>query len=303
MPPRDHRNAVLLTTFASLIWGTSFPGVKWGLAFAGNDIVFLWLRFLVASATTLAIVLLVRRFSFKVLKDPMIWLVGSLNAGAFVAQYVGLTLTTASKTALLVDINVIAVAILSFFAFRERLGRLQSVGILAGVVGIVLLTVDGGFSFAEDEFLGDIVVYLSGWGWAFYIVLNKRLLERYSAIEISTAAIVTSAIWLAAPVGYLGASGADFTIEPMAWVAIVYLGILCTSVAMLLWAMGLEGVSATASATIMLLEIVTALVISITMLHETLEQLAIVGAALILAAVYLVASTGRPRDSQALRPT
>lgn len=300
MPPRDRRNAVLLTTFASLIWGTSFPGVKWGLGYAGNDVFFLWLRFLVASAATLAIVLLLRKFSFRVLKDPMIWLVGSFNAGAFVAQYVGLTLTTASKTALLVDINVIAVAILSFFVFRERLNKLQTLGILVGVVGIVLLTADGGMSFAEDEFLGDVVVYLSGWGWAFYIVLNKGLLARYTAIEISTAAIVTSAVWLAAPVAYLGASGADFTIEPMAWVAIVYLGIACTSVAMLLWAMGLEGVSATASATIMLLEIVTALVISITMLDETLEQLAIVGAALILAAVYLVASTGKEGDAPAM---
>lgn len=303
MPPRDRRNAVMLTAFASLIWGTSFPGVKWGLGYAGNDIVFLWLRFVVASAATLAIVLLLKKFSFKVLRDPMIWLVGSTNAGAFVAQYVGLTLTTASKTALLVDINVIAVAIISFFAFRERLNKVQTAGILAGVVGIVLLTVDGGMSFAEDEFLGDIIVYLSGWGWAFYIVFNKKLLARYTAIEISTAAIVTSTVWLVAPVAYLGVSGADFTIEPMAWAAIMYLGIACTSVAMLLWAMGLEGVSATASATIMLLEIVTALVISITMLHETLEQLALVGAALILTAIYLVASTGHEGGVPDMRNT
>ena len=303
MPPRDRRNAVLLTTFASLIWGTSFPGVKWGLGYAGNDIFFLWLRFLVASAATLAIVLLLKRFSFKVLKDPVIWLVGAFNAGSFIAQYAGLTLTTASKTALLVDINVIAVAIVSFFAFRERLNRVQTVGILVGVAGIVLLTADGGMSFAEDEFLGDIIVYLSGWGWAFFIVLNKRLLSKYTAIEVSTAAIATSAVWLLAPVAYLSLTGADFTVQPMAWVAIVYLGIACTSVATLLWAMGLEGVSATASATIMLLEIVTALVISMLLLEESLEQLAIIGAALVLSAVYLVASSGPKGEPPAVSHT
>ncbi len=303
MPPRDRRNAVLLTTFASLIWGTSFPGVKWGLGYAGNDIFFLWLRFIVASALTLAIVLLIKRFSFKVLKDPMIWLVGACNAGSFIAQYVGLTLTTASKTALLVDINVIAVAIVSFFAFRERLNRVQTVGIFVGMAGIVLLTADGGLSFAEDEFMGDMIVYLSGWGWAFFIVLNKKLLSRYSAVEVSTAAIVTSSIWLIFPVAYLGMTGADFTIEPMAWVAIVYLGIACTSVATLLWAMGLEGVSATASATIMLLEIITALVISILLLDESLEQLAVIGAAMVLAAIYLVASSGHKDEAPAVSHT
>lgn len=303
MPPRDRRNAVLLTTFASLIWGTSFPGVKWGLGYVGNDILFLWLRFLVASAATLAIVLMLKRFSFGVLRDPWIWLVGVLNAGSFIAQYVGLTLTSASKTALLVDINVIAVAIVSFFVFRERLNKVQTIGILTGVAGIVLLTADGGMSFGEDEFLGDMVVYLSGWGWAFFIVLNKKLLSRYSAIEVSTAAIVTSAVWLVAPVSYLGLSGADFTIEPMAWAAIVYLGIACTSVATLLWAMGLEGVSATASATIMLLEIITALVISISLLHESLEQLAVMGAVLVLAAIYLVSSSGHEGETPAVSHT
>ncbi len=303
MPPRDRRNAVILTAFASLIWGTSFPGVKWGLGYAGNDILFLWLRFIVASAATLAIVLYLRRFSFRVLKDPMLWLVGGVNAGSFVAQYVGLTLTTASKTALLVDINVIAVAIVSFFVFRERLTRLQTAGILVGVVGIVLLTADGGMSFSGGDFLGDIIVYLSGWGWAFFIVMNKNLLSKYTAVEVSTAAIATSMVWLAAPVAYLGLSGADFSIEPMAWVAIVYLGIACTSVATLLWAMGLEGVSATASATIMLLEIVTALVISFVLLEETLEQLAIIGAALVLAAIYLVASSGHEGEHPSVSHT
>lgn len=303
MPPRERRSAVILTVFASLIWGTSFPGVKWGLGYAGNDVFFLWLRFIVASVATLAIVLMLKRFSFRVLKDPLIWAVGGLNAGSFVAQYVGQTMTSASKTALLVDINVIAVAIVSYFAFRERLNRVQLVGVVVGIAGIVLLTVDGGISFGEDEFVGDMVVYLAGWGWAFFIILNKNLLSKYSAIEVSTAAIVTASVWLVAPVSYLGVTGADFTVEPMAWVAIIYLAIACTSAATLLWAMGLEGVSATASATIMLLEIVTALVISILLLEETLEQLAVAGAALILAAIYLVASTGHEGESPGVSHT
>lgn len=303
MPPRDKRNAILLTVFASLIWGTSFPGVKWGLGYAGNDVFFLWLRFLVASAVTLTIVLLLRRFSLSVLRDPWIWLVGGFNAVSFIAQYVGLTLTTASKTALLVDINVIAVAIVSFFVFRERLNKVQSLGILIGVAGIVLLTADGGVSFAQDEFLGDMIVYVAGWGWAMFIVLNKKLLSRYTAVEVSSAAIATSTVWLVLPVGYLGLTGADLTIEPNAWAAILYLGVACTSVATLLWAMGLEGVSATASATIMLLEIITALAISISLLSESLRQLAIVGAVLVLAAIYLVASSAPKGEHPAVSHT
>ena len=85
----------------------------------------------------------------------------------------------------------------------------------------------------------------------------------------------------------------SFTIEPPAWAALLYLGVMCTSVAILLWAMGLEGVSATSSATIMLLEIITALVISIGLLSETLRTYAVIGAILVLTAIYLVASGER----------
>ncbi len=280
----------MLTVFASLIWGTSFPGVKWGLGYAGNDVFFLWLRFVVAAVVTLSIVLWLKRFSFSVLRKPMVWLIGGVNAAAFVAQYVGLNYTTASKTALLVDINVVAVAIISYFVFSERIGWKRAFGIASGVAGVVLITGDGGFSFNRSEFIGDLLVYGCGWLWAVFIILNKNMLARHSAVELSSSVIVTSAVWLLIPVTYLFFAGADFTIEASAWVAIIYLGVLCTSVAILLWAMGLEGVSATSSATIMLLEIVTALVISMYLLEESLRPLAALGAALVLLSVYLVAS-------------
>ena len=100
-------------------------------------------------------------------------------------------------------------------------------------------------------------------------------------------------------VTYLFFTGADFSVEQNGWLAAVYLGVLCTSAAILLWAMGLEGVSATASATIMLIEVVTALAISFWLLGETLSEAAIVGAVCVLAAIYLVAS--RPEEKTAVK--
>jgi drug/metabolite transporter (DMT)-like permease len=303
MDRRGLSTAVMLTAFASLIWGTSFPGVKWGLGYVGNDILFLWLRFAVATVATLSIVLWLKRFSFSVLKAPVMWLIGGLNAAAFVVQYVGLNYTTASKTALLVDINVVGVAIISYFVFSERIGSKQAFGIASGVAGVVLITGDGGISFDRSEFIGDLLVFGCGWLWAFFIVLNKKVLARYNAVEISSSAIVTSTIWLLIPVTYLYFSGADFTVEGPAWAAVVYLGVFCTSIAILLWAAGLKGVSATSSATIMLLEIVVALVISMSMLEETLRPIAAIGAALVLAAVYLVASGEDRTESTAMAHT
>jgi drug/metabolite transporter (DMT)-like permease len=277
--------------------------VKWGLGYIGNDVLFLWLRFAVASVLTLSIVLAMKRFSMSVMREPAIWMLGALNAAGFIMQYVGLNYTTASNAALLIDINVVAVAIISFFVFRERLSQLQLTGIVLGMIGVFLITTRGSLAFDPAHFKGDMTVFLAGWSWAFFIVLGKSLLTRHSAIEISSGAILSCAVFLTPAVALVASSGADFTIEPLGWVAIIYLGLFCTSIATLLWAMGLEGISATASATIMLLEVLTALAISIGLLEETMKAVAAVGAALVLIAMYLVTARGRCVEEVTVKTT
>ncbi|HJX04601.1 MAG TPA: DMT family transporter, partial [Thermoplasmata archaeon] len=261
--------------------------------FVGNDVLFLWLRFIVATMITLAVVLYLKRLSLGIFRNPVIWLIGGFNAVGFILQYVGLTITTASKTALLVDINVVAVAIISYFAFRERLGRTQVAGVVIGMLGVFFLTLNKELVFDSDQLIGDIIVYVAGWSWAFFIILNKRMLEKHNGVEISSAAIATCMAWLTIPIVYLLATGGgDFSVEPMGWVAIAYLGIFCTSIATLLWALGLEGVSGTESATIMLIEVVTALILAIGILGESMSLAAAFGGALVMLAIFLVAGTG-----------
>jgi drug/metabolite transporter (DMT)-like permease len=292
MAMRDRKSAITLTVFASLIWGTSFPGTKWGLDFVPNEVFFVWLRFVVAIALTLSIVLYFRRLKLSIFKNPVIWAIGGFNAAGFLLQYIGLTLTTSSKTALLVDINVVAVAIVSYFYFRERLGRAQIMGIFLGSVGVFLLTLNRELRFDPEEIVGDVLVYVAGWCWAFFIIFNKKMLDKHDGVEVGSAAIVTCAAWLTLPTAYLAATGADLSIEGPGWLLIVYLGLFCTFAATLLWASGLEGVTATASATIMLVEVLTALAISILLLKETMSPAAVVGCVVVLASIYLVAGTG-----------
>jgi drug/metabolite transporter (DMT)-like permease len=66
-------------------------------------------------------------------------------------------------------------------------------------------------------------------------------------------------------------------------------GLLCTSVPTMLWAIGLRSLSLTTSATVLLSESVFAVLLGAIVLSEPLGPVTILGATLVFAAIFLAA--------------
>jgi drug/metabolite transporter (DMT)-like permease len=84
-----------------------------------------------------------KQWDYSVFRFKGLWVIALFNAVAMLFQNVGMTMTSATNTVLLVDINVIFIAILAVFVLKERLNRWMVVGLLIGLVGVVVISTNG----------------------------------------------------------------------------------------------------------------------------------------------------------------
>src|SRR5437870_13007591 len=90
--------------------------------------------------------------------------------------------------------------------FREAITRAKVAGILIGGLGVVVLatkldptTLSGG------QFAGDILVFLAGMTWAFYVAGTKWRVDRGGGYVALTAALLgTRAVFAAVPLFLFG---------------------------------------------------------------------------------------------------
>jgi drug/metabolite transporter (DMT)-like permease len=97
----------------------------------------------------------------------------------------GLNLSSAFNSGIIMALNPIMVAILSFFLLKERVSLLRSFGIALGATGAILLTLKGATG-KGDSSLGDLFLFINSLSYAIYLVIVKPLMQRYKPITVIT---------------------------------------------------------------------------------------------------------------------
>ncbi len=286
----DARSGALgLLILSSILWGSSFVSAKIGLAYI-DPFDFVFLRLAIAASVLFVVLVFRRRFRFAALKDRSVWFLGTLNGVAFILQYVGLEFTTAAKTALLVDLNVVIVAILSWWLFQESFGKRKQLGVLLGVVGAAMITTNGDLSnLMGGQLLGDVFVFSAGVVWAFFIVHHKQILldKDQDAIQLSAIVMIATALVLLPAAIVLGGLTSS-RIPVQGWELVVYMAIACTVLPYAMWIVALKSVTATVASVVGMLEIVAAMIMSWIFLGEVYNTTTLLGALLVLAALFAV---------------
>ena len=287
-----------LLILSSFLWGTSFVAAKIGVTNVDPYYLGMW-RWVIGAEVLLIIAFAMKTFETKIFRDPMVWGIGFLNAIGLTLQNVGLTTTTATNTVLLVDINVVFVAVISYFVLNERASRYTVLGLILGLLGVMYVATGGDMStLASGSLIGNILVFSGGIVWAFYIVDQKKLVDRRTEPFMTSAAVVTTAAVTSVPLAL--AFGHAAALDMAGGLSILYLGVVCTGAAWLLYIMGLKGMGATDSSIILLLEIVFAMIFALIILGEVPGWPTLIGAVLIVLAIVLVnvRSNGKGKSSE-----
>jgi len=285
---RDYAFVIL----ASVLWGTSFPGSK--VTVNTVDPLFLtFARMALGASLGMTVLVVTRRMNARLFRDPMVWLLGAVNAIGFDLQNEGILLTTASKTALVVNVNVVFIAILMVLFFHEAVRWQKVAGIALGVFGVVVLaTRFDPSSLSGGAFLGDVLVFVAGLVWAFYVIGAKKMVDRGADYVALTAGILaTTALLAAIPLFFVGW---PLPSSNTGWLGIAYLGLVPTFTPLMLYVASMRTISPTISALLILLEVVVAAILSFVFLRDPLDGYTLAGGALILFGAYVVTRGEQP---------
>lgn len=282
------RAPVAVIALSGLLWGTSFVAMKVGLEYV-DPYSFAFLRLVMAFVFSAAFLFLRERPKLNVLRDWRIWVLGILNGAGFVLQFVGISYTTATRTALIVNSNVAFTALLSWRLLHEQIGLGGFAALPLALLGVFLLTTGGDLgALVGGQATGDLLVLMSGLVWSVFLVLNKKIVtEKDSSVSQMAAWVMLVTAISIAPVALIFGKVSSAVLPWEAWGAIVFTAVVCTFIPYLLFTKAQRSVGATLSALVLLIEVVVAIVSSALILGEQLAIGSGLGAVLVCASIIL----------------
>jgi drug/metabolite transporter (DMT)-like permease len=266
--------AVFSLLLVALIWGATFVMVKEAVSQIGV-FTFLALRFLLA-AFVLALIFWPRLRASSPREFLAGALVGLFLFGGYALQTIGLKYTSVSKTGFITGLSVVVVPLLSTLLFRQKQNLTALVGVLLATTGLGLLTLRG-LSMAQ----GDLWVLGGAVAFALQIVALGRFAPQMETGSLATIQVATVAL-LSAPLAW-AMEGSLPQMSEQLWFAILFTGIMATSLAFLVQSKAQRFTSPTHTALIFATEPVFAAIFGYLLLQERLGSREILGCALILA--------------------
>jgi drug/metabolite transporter (DMT)-like permease len=286
----DRRSWTLLLIL-SAIWGASYLFIKVGL----RDLDPLMIAFVrIALAALVLVPLAASRGALRGLREsaPLLFLLGAVQAaGPFFLIALGEEEISSSLAGILVASTPIFTALLAIWVdHEERAEGLRLVGILAGIVGVVvLLGVDLGGSSAA--LLGGLAVVLASLGYAIGGFMVKHRFGDFQPIGVAAAVMVASTVLLV-PGAAVSIPDDGVALGPIASVAA--LGVLGTGVAFALFYELMTTVGPARTFVVTYLAPAFAVFYGAALLDEAVTAATLAGLVLIVSGSYLAAEGRLP---------
>lgn len=231
------------------------------------------------------------RGELRVLRQWRSWpLATTLLAAAGVAAYQLFFFAAVARTGVAIGTIVgigstpIAAGILVLIVHHEWPGRRWTAATILAIAGCALLILAS--ESIRTDLVGIFLAVAAGASYALYTMLSKDLLDDHPAGAVLTVTFTLGVILLL-PVLFVG--DLSWLLEPRGMVVALHLGIVTVGFAYLLFAIGLAAVPVATAATLTLAEPLTAGLLGVFVLGETLTTTAMIGIVLLLSGLLVLA--------------
>ena len=286
----------LLLLACNLIWASQFVMVKlvqeqMGPLFA--------VTFPIALSTLLLILLMRREPKSAITSRDignfiLLGILGQLFAQLFITW--GVRFAPASNAALITLIMPVSTAVMAHLFLGEHMSRIRWISFGLAILGVLACSgVDwNGLNFGRTYLLGNLLIFVSVLGSAFYNAYSKKALERHSPLRVllysyyALLVVLLPVTVVAEPTGFLNLRRYSITV----WIGLGILALFQYFLSMALFLNVLTRLDATQAALSNYLIPFFGVVIAAVVLHERLTGFMIAGGLLALASTLLITVWG-----------
>jgi drug/metabolite transporter (DMT)-like permease len=250
-----------------------------------------FLRFAIAVICLLAMVYR-QEGGLAKLKRDQFWQVVVLGLSGVFAYNIfffkGLQVVAASRAALIVALNPIAIAIASAFILQERLSPLKLLGIITSLIGAAIVIGKGNplELLAGGMQSGDVLILGCVVSWAVYTLVGKQVLAHLSPLATTTYACGIGAAALF-PFALQAGLGHDLQqISSVTGFSLLYLGFFGSALGFSWYYTGVQAIGAAKAAIFINLVPVSAIALAWLILREPIDLSIIIGGGLVVTGVF-----------------
>ena len=149
----------------------------------------------------------------------------------------GIYRTSASTTSLILTMTPILIALLSALFIRERIHWVGWLGILTSFFGLyfVVFGNSAGISIGQNVLRGNLMILLGNLFWAIYTVFSKPLLERMSALRLTTLTLSFGTLFYL-PLAAKEIAALDWSsLSARSWAALIFSAIFAIAMSYVFW--------------------------------------------------------------------
>ncbi|MCX8182727.1 MAG: DMT family transporter [Candidatus Methanomethyliaceae archaeon] len=277
--------STFLLIITVVLWGSSFVFIKLGLEEIA-PLTLALLRFAIATPFLLILVGLTSGFKGLLRGWKHMLILGMTGVAAYHAfQNIGMSMTSASESSIIIASNPIFIAMFGRRFLKERLRPIGMAGIILAFVGVFTIVVRNGLSLGYSSTLGNLLCLGSVFSWTAYSIYGKRKLQENNANEITAYSSLFGTILLAPPA--LISEGFRLPTSYVPWISLLALGFFCSGIAYLFWYKALEGLPASEAGSYLFLIPVIASTLAYFILGERLDSMFFFGALLVIIGVIM----------------
>lgn len=208
---------------------------------------------------------------------------------SLVFQLLGTKLLDASLSSLINAMNPVSMSIFAVIFLKEKVTLPKIGSILLSIIGVYIILGVGGQNISIP---GVICAITSVLLWSAATIIIRKITDEYTPIQIALYSIIAALIFnIPASLWEVKTTPCTFTLPAV--LSILYMGIVCTTIAHTLWNKSLQLLDASTCSMFYPLQPLVSAVMGIIFLHEQITFNFVIGSVIICLGILIAVATSK----------